>query len=119
MLSSMSFPLLHTPPEDHIQYYIVDDIHQSENAVLLFCANTAIKKLLPYKDQRYNLEKVRDRQSCLLEGLKWNRKFTSGVHIGLARIYRLEAEKIEKLASEKSYRVPDLKTLIQRPSMCW
>ena len=87
MLSSMPFPLLLSPSKDSFQYYKVDDIHFSENAVLLFCYNMAIKRLLAYKDQRYNQEIMRDRQQCLIEGLEWNRKFTSGVHIGLARIY--------------------------------
>lgn len=87
-LPSLPFPLLHEPlPEEHIKYSTVDDIHYSENAMLLFCHNTVIKRLLAYKDQRYNQLEMQKRHECLLEGLLWNRKFTQGIHLGLVPIY--------------------------------
>lgn len=87
-LSILPFPLLQDPlPQDRIRRFIVDDIHYSENAMLLFCHNTVVKRLMAYKDQRYDQEEMQKRHESLVEGLEWNRKFTSGVHLGLAPIY--------------------------------
>ncbi|HEV2581454.1 MAG TPA: hypothetical protein VGT44_11445, partial [Ktedonobacteraceae bacterium] len=73
-LSSMPSPVLNEPSlEEQVYPCTIDDIHYSENAILLFCHNSVIKKLLPYKDKRYDLEDILNRHACLLEGLKWNR----------------------------------------------
>ena len=98
-LTASSFPQSHalsSTNEKAIQYYNIDDIHESENAIVCFCRDTVIKRLRPFEDYRYKLKSVQERQQCLLEGLEWNRKFTNGIHLGLARIYdwKLEQRKI-------------------------
>src|SRR2546423_10757994 len=42
-----------------------------------------IKILRGYKDNRYHLGKLYERQKCQVEALQWNRKFAPGVYIGL------------------------------------
>ena len=98
-LTASSFPQSHVlslTNEKEIQYYNIDDIHESENAIVCFCRDTVIKRLLPFEDYRYKLKNPQERQRCLLEGLEWNRKFTNGIHHGLARVYdwKLEQRKI-------------------------
>ena len=97
-LPSLPFPLLQEPlpQQERIQYSTVDDIHYSENAMLLFCHNTVIKRLMAYKDQRYDQVELQKRHESLLEGLNWNRKFTPGVYLGLVPIYdwKLDQRKI-------------------------
>jgi aminoglycoside phosphotransferase family enzyme len=48
-----------------------------------------IKILRPYRDTRYNLETLSERQQCLLEALERNRVFTPELYIGLAPLYNL------------------------------
>jgi aminoglycoside phosphotransferase family enzyme len=73
-------------------YYKIEYIRKSENAWLLFVCHMAteeifvLKILCKYKDTRYSLEAVIDRQQCQLEALQWNRVFTPKVYMGLARI---------------------------------
>jgi aminoglycoside phosphotransferase family enzyme len=45
-----------------------------------------LKILCKYKDTRYSLEAVSERQQCQKEALQWNRVFTPEVYVGLARI---------------------------------
>lgn len=77
-------------------YYKVEDIRQSETAWVLFARHTVTKKtivmkiLRAYKDTRFGLETVSERQKCQLEAVYWNRVFSPGVHLGLARIYELD-----------------------------
>ncbi len=76
------------------QYYKIEYIRKSETAWLLFVRpmdidtkeRFVLKILCRYKDTRYNLETVDERQKCQLEALQWNRTFTPDVYIGLARI---------------------------------
>ncbi len=73
-------------------YYKIDYIRKSENAWLLFAHHMATEKnfvlkiLCKYKDTRYGLETIADRQQCQLEAFQWNRVFTHKVYVGLARI---------------------------------
>jgi aminoglycoside phosphotransferase family enzyme len=73
-------------------YYKIEYIRKSENAWLLFVCHKAtgehivLKILCKYKDTRYSLEAVIERQKCQLEALQWNRVFTPEVYVGLARI---------------------------------
>ena len=73
-------------------YYKIEYIRKSENAWLLFVRhmasgeNIVLKILCRYKDTRYRLEAVIERQQCQLEALKWNRVLTPEVYMGLARI---------------------------------
>jgi aminoglycoside phosphotransferase family enzyme len=73
-------------------YYKIEYIRKSENAWLLFVRHMAsgekivLKILCKYKDTRYSLEAVIERQQCQLEALQWNRVFTPEVYMGLARI---------------------------------
>lgn len=98
-LTASSFPQSHalsSTSDKNIQYYNIDDIHKSENAIVFFCRDIVIKRLRPFEDYRYKLKEPQERQRCLLEGLEWNRKFTNGVYLGLARVYdwKLEQRKI-------------------------
>jgi len=76
--------------------YQIEDLRQSECALILFARNiltsdrVVIKILREYKDTRYSLETVGKRQQCQLEALKRNRVFTPEVYIGLACIDYLE-----------------------------
>jgi aminoglycoside phosphotransferase family enzyme len=95
-LTGRSFPQSHslaTTSIDAIHYYQIDDLHKSENAIVCFCCDTVIKRLHSFEDYRYKLKSVQERQKCLLEGLEWNRKFTNGIHLGLARVYDWKPEK--------------------------
>lgn len=73
-------------------YYKIEYIRKSENAWLLFVrhmasgGNIVLKILCKYKDTRYSLEAVIERQQCQLEALQWNRALTPEVYMGLARI---------------------------------
>jgi aminoglycoside phosphotransferase family enzyme len=73
-------------------YYKIKYIRKSENAWLLFVIhlatgkNIVLKILCKYKDTRYNLESVIERQCCQIEALQRNREFTPEVYVGLARI---------------------------------
>ncbi len=77
-------------------YYQIEDIRQSECALILFARHTltseriVMKILREYKDTRYSLATLDERQQCQLEALKRNRVFTPEVYIGLARIDYLE-----------------------------
>lgn len=76
--------------------YQIEDLRQSECALILFARNiqtserVVIKILREYKDTRYSLATLDERQQCQLEALKRNRVFTPEVYIGLARIDYLE-----------------------------
>src|SRR5437870_720676 len=73
-------------------YYKIEYIRKSENAWLLFVRhlatgeNIVLKILCKYKDTRYNLQAVIERQHCQIEAFQWNRVFTPEVYVGLARI---------------------------------
>jgi aminoglycoside phosphotransferase family enzyme len=72
--------------------YAIHDEKRSENARLLFNNKFVFKILQPYKDHRYSLKELPDRHACLIEGWRWNRLFTRGIHIGLARLYNCDLE---------------------------
>jgi aminoglycoside phosphotransferase family enzyme len=77
-------------------YYQIEDIRQSECALILFARHTltserlVMKILREYKDTRYSLTTLDERQQCQLEALERNRVFTPEVYIGLARIDYLD-----------------------------
>jgi len=77
-------------------YYQTEDICQSECALILFTQHTltseriVMKILREYKDTRYSLATLKERQQCQLEALERNRVFTPEVYIGLARIDYLD-----------------------------
>jgi len=72
-------------------YYRIKDIRKTENTRLFFTkslddnVHIVMKMLRKYKDVRYNLSTPANRQRCQCEGLRWNRRFTSDVYLGLAR----------------------------------
>ena len=74
------------------QSFEIHDVKRSENALLLFNNNYVFKKLQPFDDHRYSLKELRNRHACLIEGWRWNRLFTRGIHIGLARLYNYDQE---------------------------
>lgn len=76
----------------------IHDVKCSENALLLFNNKYVFKILRPYKDSRYSLKEISQRQACLLEGLHWNSLFTHDIHYGLARFYECGWEQ-NKLSS--------------------
>jgi aminoglycoside phosphotransferase family enzyme len=93
LIATIEFP----PEPSHARnYYEIENLRPSEHALLLFTRNIqtnkhiVIKILYKFKDTRYDLETVDDRQLCQLDALHWNRKFANGVHIGLARICDLD-----------------------------
>ena len=81
-----------TVPISKAGYYKIDNVRKAENATLFFTRNAAsnehmvMKILNNYKDIRYNLETVEKRQLCQLDALRWNRKFTQDVYVGLAQV---------------------------------
>ena len=79
-------------PKEKIRTYDIHNIRRSENAVLLFNNDYVFKVLQPYKDHRYSLKQRSERQACLIEGWRWNRLFTRGIHLGLARLYNYDPE---------------------------
>jgi len=88
-----SLPPLSHPLEGN---YKIEDRRQSEHACLLFARHKktnesiVIKILIEYKDARYSLATIDERQQCQLEALRWNRTFTPKVYIGLAHICDLD-----------------------------
>jgi aminoglycoside phosphotransferase family enzyme len=80
--------------------YYIEDSRISNNALVLFTRDLlsshfkpiAMKLLCTYKDSRYNLATLKERQYCQLEALRKNRIFTTDVYIGLAPILKLELE---------------------------
>lgn len=82
----------HTLIEEKRSTYPIHNIRRSENAVLLFNSDYVFKILQPYKDHRYSLKERSERLDCLLEGWRWNRLFTRGIHIGLASLYNYDPE---------------------------
>jgi aminoglycoside phosphotransferase family enzyme len=85
------------PPKDQIaaekmQSFEIYNVKRSANAILLFNNQYVFKKLQPYDDHRYSLKERRNRHTCLIEGWHWNRLFTRGIHVGLARLYNYDQE---------------------------
>lgn len=74
------------------QSFEIHDVKRSENALLLFNNHYVFKKLQPYDDHRYSLKELPNRHACLIEGWHWNRLFTRGIHVGLARLYNYDQE---------------------------
>ncbi len=74
-------------------YYKIEYFRRSEASWLLFTRHTVtgkrlvIKMLREYHDNRYNFTTVDARQKSQIEALRWNKKFTHGVYLGLARLY--------------------------------
>ena len=78
--------------------YRVEEVRISESACIFFAhcndpqqqetqRRVVIKVLRQYKDNRYNLATLQDRQRCQLEALRINQKFTDGIYCGLESIY--------------------------------
>ncbi len=83
-------------PDPRCGYYQIEDARESECALILFARDTltservVMKILRQYKDTRYSLATLYERQQCQLEALERNRVFTPEVYIGLARIDYLD-----------------------------
>lgn len=96
--SSSSTSLDSLSPTPGCNYYRIEDIQQSECALVLFTQHAltseclVIKVLREYKDTRYSLETMGKRQQCQLEALRQNRVFTPEVYIGLACIDALDLD---------------------------
>jgi hypothetical protein len=93
--------------------YQIESVRISKPACIWFARHSfskdsvVLKLLYAYKDSRYNLESVDDRQRCQLEALKWNRTFTPNIHIGLAHICTFDHER-------KSFEIDEI---IENPSI--
>lgn len=75
--------------------YKIHTVKRSENAKLLFHNDNdkyVFKILQPYKDHRYSLKELTERQACLIEGWYWNRLFSPDVYVGFARLYNYDPE---------------------------
>src|SRR5207248_9087594 len=72
--------------------YKIDNMSVSARACTLFAHHTlsnhtvVLKLLFTFQHTRYKLASVNERQYCQLEALKWNRLFTTNIHIGLAHL---------------------------------
>ena len=93
--------------------YEIESMRISEPACILFARNISskdsvvLKLLFEYRDTRYNLATVGERQKCQLEALKWNRLFTPNIHIGLAHI----------CAWDKEQAIIEIDEIIENPSL--
>lgn len=96
LLSTIPLPPQNSKNTGHESYqpYHIKDLKCSENAWLIFNTHKVIKILRPYDDCRYSLKERQNRHKCLLEGLKWNRKFTRSLHLGLARYCSLAPSRL-------------------------
>jgi aminoglycoside phosphotransferase family enzyme len=69
---------------------------QSQSSLLLFTqdmntgTDVVIKKLCGYKDTRYHLETLLERQQCQLNALRRNKEFTPEIYIALAPLHLLD-----------------------------
>lgn len=78
--------------------YQIEEVKESECAQVIFARHIqtsicrVIKILQPYKDTRYSLETLEERQGCQLEALRQNRRFTPEVYLGLAPVEELDME---------------------------
>ncbi len=95
------------------RYYEIHDVRRSENALLLFNNKYVFKILLSYKDHRYSQITLEERQACLIEGMEWNRDYTYGIHLGLARYCRSEWQsgKIFSLGIGEVWKYPSIDQL--------
>ena len=97
-------------------FYRIEHMEQSDASLLLFAQNlvtkqnVVVKLLRMYKDVRYSLGTPAERLECQLEALRRNRKFTSGVYIGLAEICELDIFQ-GNMGISKIIRQPTLKKL--------
>ncbi len=102
-------PSYHPP----LGIYKIEGIKVSKPACILFARHSTSKEgvvfklLYEYKDTRYNLATVGERQKCQLEALHWNRLFTPRVHIGLAHF----------CAWNKEQATIEIDEIIQNPSL--
>src|SRR5579863_1654022 len=77
-------------------WYKIDRIHVSEPACIIFARHIktnesiVLKLLIEFKDIRYSLTTVGERQQCQVEALRWNRLFTPSVYIGLVHISEVD-----------------------------
>ncbi len=97
-LKSSTVPSTSVPPANST-FYKIDNVRKAENATLFFTRDpenkhVVMKILNNYKDIRYSLETPEKRQRCQLDALRWNRKFTKDVYLGLARVGDPEARKL-------------------------
>ena len=88
-------PKTHAQSHEKTSYrgmYSIEDRRRSKSGTIYFVHHKetkrrlVVKLLQKYKDARYNLEALPERQLCQLEAIRWNRKFTPGVYIGLAPV---------------------------------
>jgi aminoglycoside phosphotransferase family enzyme len=78
--------------------YEIESRQASESAWIFFVRDPftskplVMKVLRPYRDMRYNLSSVTERQRCQLEAFHQNRIFTPEVYVGMARLYNQPSE---------------------------
>jgi aminoglycoside phosphotransferase family enzyme len=95
---SNSVSLSYLDPSPKSGFYEIEDARQSECTLVLFSrhlltSNSFVMKILKeYKDTRYSLETLHNRQQCQLEALRQNREFTPEIYIGLARVDALNLD---------------------------
>jgi aminoglycoside phosphotransferase family enzyme len=76
----------------------IEGVQKSESAWVLFVRSSTttkqlvIKVLCDYQDARYRQGTTKERQSCQIEALAWNRIFSPHNYYGLARIDDLRVE---------------------------
>src|SRR6266516_3348325 len=111
--SSNTVPPSPCPP---LGSYKIESKRISEPACILFARHSfskesiVLKLLYEHKDTRYSLATVSDRHRCQLEALQWNRIFTPNIHIGLARICRLDHDR-KGIEIDEIIENPGLETL--------
>ncbi len=81
-----------SPPLSLITRYLITSRQASESAWIFFTRDPStfkplvVKVLRPFRDLRYNLLTVTERQRCQFEAFQQNRNFTPDVYIGLAHL---------------------------------
>ncbi|HLX57461.1 MAG TPA: hypothetical protein VKR83_10575 [Ktedonobacteraceae bacterium] len=97
-------------------WYKIDRIHESEPACIIFARHIktnesiVLKLLIEFKDIRYSLTTVGERQQCQVEALRWNRLFTPSVYIGLVHISEVDLNQ-KKLEIDEVIKDPAIESL--------
>ena len=103
---SASVSTLSYPSPAVITRHRIESWQASESAWIFFTRESSTSKplvmkvLRPYKDMRYNLSSIVERQRCQLEAIQQNRNFTPEVYIGLARLHNRPSEEEHILISD-------------------
>lgn len=104
-------PMLPINPTFASDSFEIEDVRQSQFALLLFTRHKVtserlvIKILRKYKDTRYSSETIAERQKYQFEALQWNRVFTPEAYIGLAPVRNLDLDQ-KSIGLDKIIRNP-------------